>query len=304
MYFSVMFFRLARSIRPLLAIVSLSAGVLACPGLLRAEPLKIMGSSIVMPPVNDAIKELHRAQPDLDIEVSSMGGVPAALSSLGGGALRIAMLARHVGPDDRASFPELKLVEFPVGRQVAALCVSVDVWKSGVRQLSADQIRGIYEGRTKNWKELGGNDQAITFYNWDEGFGMWELLATWLYGDSSKAPKGKFSAIGSNEEARNAIEFIQGGIAVMSPKNTMEGFSYPLALLVDKKPVAPVAENVASGAYPMVRPMVLVVDDKPTGIMTGVIDYIRGPQGQKSFQKLGFFAEGELGNVGSIKSAE
>lgn len=273
----------------------LIVGFLCClpAGFLYAESVKIVGSSIVAPPVLEAMNALKKQQ-DLDVEVSSVGGVSAGLSSLGESGARIAMMARHLQPEDRAGLPDLKLTEIRVGQQVAALCVSADVWNSGIRGLGAGQIRGIYEGRIKNWKELGGGDQKISFFNWEEGHGMWELLADWLYQSANRAPKGKFTPIASNVEARNAIEFTAGAIALMSPKLVREGVVCPIALNQPNGPVQPSPENVASGLYPLIRPLVLVIDDKPTGTVKVAIEFILGPQGQQCFGKLGFFTATEL----------
>ena len=262
-------------------------------GLLKAGDMRILGSSIVHPPVLEAVN-LLRKQQNLEIELSSAGGVEVALASLGDHTAKIAMMARRLKPEDRAGFPDLRLVEIRVGEQVASLCVSIDVWKSGIHQVSAEQMRGIYEGRIQNWKELGGDDQKITFFNWEEGLGMWELLADWLYESSSRAPKGKFTAVGSNEEARNAVEFTKGSIALMTPRLALPGAICPLSLNQKGQIIDPNVENISSGLYPLIRPLVLVVDDRPTGIAKVVVDFLLSPKGQECFAKKGFFPVSEL----------
>jgi phosphate transport system substrate-binding protein len=262
-------------------------------GLLNAGGLKIMGSPLVQPPVSEAAKILIK-QGALECDVSSGGGTEAGLAALGEGVVKIVMMARHIQPEDRAALPSLNLTEVFVGEQVASLCVSADVWNSGIHQLTEEQIRSIYEGRTKNWKELGGPDQKITFYNWDEGLGMWELLATWLYESTNKAPRGRFTPIQSNEEAGNALEFTQGSIAVMSPKQTRIGAFFPVALSRNGQSVEPSVKNVASGVYSLTRPLVLVVDGHSTGPVKVFIDFLLSPAGQECFAHRGFFTAAEV----------
>jgi len=262
-------------------------------GLCAADEIRVAGSPIVQPPVSEAVKTL-RKENGLEVEISVSGGTEGGLYALANGNAKLVMMAREVQPQDRAAYPGVLLTQVKLCRQVAALCVSADIWNSGIHQLNPDQVRGIYEGRTKNWKELGGPDEKITFFNWEEGFGMWELLATWLYESTNRAPKGMFTAVASNEEARNAVEFTKGSIGVMSPKMAAGGSVYSLSLNMNGQVVEPSVKNVASGDYLMSRQMVMAFDDRPTGSAKVIVDYLLSPAGQECFSKRGFFTATEL----------
>jgi len=275
--------------KPLIALL-----LLLLPSLLSAESVLIMGSSIVQPPVADAVKTL-RNEKGMEIEFSVGPGVSGGLAALAAGTTKLVMMAREIEPDDRANYPNVQFQQVKLARQVAALCVASDVWNSGIHQLTAEQVRGIYEGRITNWKELGGLDEKIVFFHWEEGLGMWELMATWLYGNISRAPKGKFTPVESNEEARNSVEFTKGAMGVMSPKVASPGWAYPLALVIDGQSIPPTVKNIASGAYSLSRPLVMVSDDRPTGEAKKIVDYLLSPAGQECFAKKGFFTMIELG---------
>lgn len=269
--------------------------LVVCAPFLHADPLKVMGSSIPQYPMAEAARLLRAQKEGLDITVSASGGTQAGLAALGAGSAKLVMMAREIQPEDRAAYPALKLTQIKVAQQVAALCVSPDIWNSGIHQLSEDQVRSIYEGRIKNWKELGGPDQKLTFFNWSEGFGMWELLAEWLYSSVNRARKGVFEMIDSNEAGKSAVEFTSGSIALMSPKLAKEGEVYPIALSRNgQKAVEPTPANIASGSYPLTRPLVIVFDDKLTGEAKAFVDFLLTPQGQGCFQKRGYFSPVEL----------
>jgi phosphate transport system substrate-binding protein len=51
------------------------------------------------------------------------------------------------------------LVPHPVGVNLYTVVVNPQV---GIHNLTLDQIRGIYDGKYRNWRELGGADKAIT----------------------------------------------------------------------------------------------------------------------------------------------
>src|SRR5439155_24407133 len=141
------------------------------------------------------------------------GGVKA----LADGSAQIAMTSRPLTPEDRADAPDVLFNEIYVGEQVVAVAVTQDVWQGGVRTLTRAQVRDIYERRCTNWKQLGGPDQKIAFFNASEGRGVWELFAQWLYDDAKKAPLGDFPMIGSNAEARDTLEFTRGAASILSP---------------------------------------------------------------------------------------
>ena len=110
----------------------------------------------------------------------------------------------------------MKFNPIPVGEDAVALIVSPDVWQGGVRALSRAQMKEIYEGRVTNWKDVGGPDRRIVFFNKEPGRGTWEVFAHWLYGDAKKAPPVSFREVGANEEARNKVGSTRGAISQLS----------------------------------------------------------------------------------------
>ncbi len=58
--------------------------------------------------------------------------------------------------------------------------------------------------------------------------------------------------------------------------------------------VQPSAENVHAGKYKLVRPFLFVLKAEPSGPVRGFVDYVLGPEGQRSLQH-----EGLLGPAGS-----
>ena len=108
--------------------------------------------------------------------------------------------------------------ETTIGFQALVFSVSNEVWTGGVHALSKADLTRIYEATAKSWKEFGGPDRPIKFYNPEPGKGVWEFFVTWLYGDMRKAPAGRgFETAGSSEETQNLIEFNAGAIGILPP---------------------------------------------------------------------------------------
>jgi phosphate transport system substrate-binding protein len=268
---------------------------LLIPGLAAAEtePLRIVGSSIVNQVVSEAARVL-RAEQQIEIDIVP-GGSTGGLSALARGEADIAMSSRPLTGEDRARAPQLKLSGIQIGAQVLAIAVHADVWNGGIRQIDSASIRGIYEKRITNWKQRGGPDLAVKWFTWPEGTGALELLAQWIYSDNRQPPLGHFPVINTHEEARTAVEFQSGGIVAMSPLLVDEKSVFALATREPGgEPLPPSRENLRSGKYPLMRPLLLVVDDKPVRTTRVLIDFLLSARGAELVRKAGFLSAADL----------
>jgi len=260
----------------------------------KGEVLNIVGSLSVNMPVADAAQIL-RAEIGMDIHINTNGGSDAGIGALGDSSAQIAMTTRPVTPEDRADSPEVNFKQIYLGQHVVALGVSSDVWDGGVHGLSREQLRAIYEKKINNWKQVGGPDLPIVFFNADEGRGVWEMLIQWIYGSSKRAPLGRFPMMSSNEEARNSLEFTHGSMSLLSPKfiDGKEIFALGVAGS-DNKAYFPTLDNVVNGKYPLMKPMFLVVNEKPTGESKTLIDFMFSNRGRALIEKYGYFSLEEI----------
>jgi phosphate transport system substrate-binding protein len=274
----------------LLVLLALACAVCAA----RADVVRIAGSPVLAPPVTEAARILHDER-QIDFRISTEGGSGAGIAALGERQVQVAMSTRRLTGDDVGRAPEVRFNEIHIGEHAVVLAVSRDVWESGVRALSRGQARDIYEGRIKNWKELGGEDQKIVFYNRAEGGGVWELFAEWVYGEARKAPGVGFETVAGDQEARDAVEFTRGSISQVSPLTVDGKEMFALgAKGDDEKIVEPTLANIASHAWPMTHPLLLVVDDLPTRGIKVLVDFMRSARGEELLKKHGLIALGLL----------
>jgi phosphate transport system substrate-binding protein len=274
------------------SVVLLLASLLASAAV-SAEPLKINGSTTVNLPAAEAA-EVLRNEKKMEIQLDTQGGSSGGISMLGEGLVHLGMSSKHVSDDDRKKFPQCNYKEIQVGEDAVALIVSKDVWEGGVKSLSKDQAAGIYEGRIKNWKEVGGPDKRIAFFNKEPGRGTWEVFAHWVYGDSKKAPQASFPEVGGNEEARNKVSSTKGAVSQLSSSWADGKTVFALSLKVGDKDVYPTPENVASGDYPMSRPLFLLSNGEPSGAAKEFAEFMLSPRGQEFVKKHGYLALSDL----------
>jgi len=254
-----------------------------------AGTLKINGSTTVNLPVAEAA-ELLRAEKNMDIQVDTQGGSSGGISMLGEGQVQIGMTSKHVSDDDRKKYPKCDFKEIHIGEDAVALIVSKDVWDNGVRTLSKEQAKDIYEGRVKDWKEVGGaKSQRIAFFNKEPGRGTWEVFVHWLYGNPKAAPQVSFPEVGGNEETRNKVASTKGALSQLSSSWADGKKVFALALVgKEGKPVEPTAPNIADHSYPMSRPLFVLTNGEPAGDAKAMVDFLLSERGQALVKKHGY----------------
>lgn len=269
--------------------------VLVCFSPVRAqEVVRACGAVSVALPVNEAAKILRKER-NLDIVMGAVGGTVIGLESLGERNVSMAFSSRALTPIDRAAFPEIQFTEIPIGAQLVVMAVSRDIWEGGVHALSAEQVRGIYEGKTKNWKEVGGPDSKINVFMSAPGRGQWEMFVQWLYGEIRKAPVWRGSTVKEDREGRNMLEFTRGSIALLPFGLVDNRSTFALACGDDAQHLfAPTVANVLKEKYPLSRPLILVVNDKPTGGVKVIADFMVGERGQAIVKQMGYVTLAEL----------
>jgi len=258
------------------------------------ETLKINGSTTVNLPAAEAA-EILRAEKGMSIQVDTQGGSSGGISMLGDGLVQVGMSSKHISLEDRAKYPKVSFVETHIGEDAVAMIVSRDVWEGGVHALTKEQIQDIYEGHITNWKELGGPDQRIVFFNKEPGRGTWEVFAHWIYGDAKKAPPVSFPEVGGNEETRNKVASTRGALSQRSSSWADGKWVFAVGIKTsDGTVVEPTPEQIASRKYPMSRPLFLLTNGQPQAEAKVFVDFVLSERGQELVRKHGYLSLDQL----------
>lgn len=264
----------------LLALCSASA--------VRADVLRVNGSTTVNLPVAEAC-EILRAEQHMEIQIDTQGGSSGGISMLGDGLVQVGMASKPVNDEDRARFPKVDFHPIHIGEDAVALVVSADVWEGGVKSISREEMKGIYERRIRNWKELGGPDRRIAFFNKEPGRGTWEVFANWAYGDHKKAPQVSFPEVGGNEETRNKVASTKGALSQLSSSWADGRTVFALSLRdADGNILEPTNANISTHRYPMTRPLFIITNGEPRGDAKALVDFVLSDRGQELVRKHGY----------------
>lgn len=291
---SIMRTRLFRTALCAAALLSLAPAVAHA----QASVVRVAGAPTAGLPVKDAADALRKDQ-KLDVQLSTDGGSSSmGVSLLGMNLADVALCVRPVTAEDRAQFPGITLMPIQYGQEAASLVVSQDVWDGGVHSITKEQAKAIYDGKITNWKELGGPDLVIVGYTPEQGRGVWACYITWIYDDLSKLRPNRFALTDSDEQAKACLETTPGAITVVATPYAEDNRLHELAIKGDDgKIVEPTAANIAAHTYPMTRPLMLVVKNRPLGDVKTLVDYMLGAHGQEFVRKWNFLTLKDLNIV-------
>lgn len=248
--------------------------------------ISIRGSTVVARALAVAAPALEKEGIKLNF-VAETAGLELA-EKLSKDVFDIALYTRRISAQESTLQPDRKFTETLIGRQAVVIVVPDQVWNSGVKALTKDQFRAIYEGDIKNWKQLGGEDRPIVYFNREAGRGIWDLFMIFLYGDVRRAPLSKAETLNDANEIRTAVEFNGGSISILEYGELRGEHLHALGVKLDDGTVVePTPDNIAVGKYELARPLYFVTGKNPTGKVRELIEYMVGKDGQDAVAKAG-----------------
>jgi phosphate transport system substrate-binding protein len=174
----------------------------------------------------------------------------------------------------------IELKEYIIGTYSVAVIVSAG---NLVGNLTQDQVRDIFTGAVKNWKEVGGPDAAIHLFIRDP------ISGTYL-GFQELAMGNKPYAIGS----KTFTNYTAIAQAVAKDEHSIGYSSIELASSPDVKGVsiggaAPTIPSVNKGQYPYSR-VLRFYTNKASEAATArdFIQFVQSPRGQQILTQMGF----------------
>lgn len=199
------------------------------------------------------------------------------------------LVARTASPDELqlASERQVELDEQPVALDAFVFLLNN---QNSVKSLTLAQIRDIYSGRAKNWRQVGGSNAEIHPYQRTRNSGSQELMQSLVMKDRKmiKAPDlltgtlmaSPFLAIDDDVQGIGySVYFYQ---EFMSPPAAIRACAV--------EGVVPSSENLRSRKYPLVTDVYVVVrrDLPPDHSALKLRDWLLTPAGQSVVEESGY----------------
>jgi phosphate transport system substrate-binding protein len=228
-----------------------------------------------------------KANPGSSITVIG-GGSGVGIAALIDGTTDIAQSSRKLKMDEKLKFQE-------AGRNIKEVQIAWDALSlivnpaNSVKQLTREQIEGIYTGKIKNWKEVGGADMAIVAYSRESSSGTYEFFKEHVmnkknFGTSILNMPATGAIVQSVSQTKGAIGYI--GFAYMEKTVRDIKVSYDKG----KTFIEPTVANAKSKVYPITRPLFYYFDKKIEKQVSPFVNYILSAEGQKNVADVGYIS--------------
>ncbi|HOI68954.1 MAG: phosphate ABC transporter substrate-binding protein [Methanothrix sp.] len=260
--------------------VLMAAFLLAAGG---AAALSVSGSTTVLPFGVQCAEEFNAAQSAVQVSVTG-GGSGVGIKNVAEGISDVAMASRPVKDSEKEAYPDEEFVEILVAYDAVCIAVSQAVYDAGVTELSAEEVRAIYNGEITSWAQLGGDDEEIYVLGREVGSGTRDTFNEMVMGSDKAETPGVTTSHGSNAEVKTAITSSDSAIGYLGLNYVLDGDLGVIAY----EGVEPSSETVKDMSYPLARELYMVTYGESSEESQAFLDFVTGEDGQAIAEELGF----------------
>ncbi|NJO81301.1 MAG: phosphate ABC transporter substrate-binding protein [Blastochloris sp.] len=262
-----------------LLVLLLSVGVAACASGTTTEDsgvpveptesvagrLTFAGSTTMQPLVEQLAVAYRQQYPNVELEVAA-GGSVVGINAVQDGSADIGMASRELREEELLPGVE----RYHVASDALAIIVHPD---NPVRQLTVEQLQGIYTGEITNWREVDGADSVIIPVVREVSSGTRGAFDDIVLGDRVLMETIDVQVTAGEVEARvasrpDAIGYVGFGnigsdVVVISINN-----------------VEPTPQTIQSSEYPLQRPLLLLTGSLSRELSQSFVDFALSTEGQ------------------------
>ncbi|WP_243347969.1 PstS family phosphate ABC transporter substrate-binding protein [Parabacteroides sp. FAFU027] len=244
---------------------------------------KLKGSDTVLPLAQKEaeafLKKTHKS-------VSVVGGGSGVgIAALLDGTTDVAMASRKMKFDEKVKMQEAgsTAVEKVIAYDALAVIVNPS---NPVSKLTRAQLEGIFTGKIKNWKEVGGPDMKIIPYSRESSSGTYEffkehILKNKNYANGIMSMPATGAIVQSVSQTKGAIGYV--GLAYLEKDVKALHVSFD-----GKNFVEPSMATAKNKTYPIIRPLFFYINKKKEAACKPFVDFVLSAQGQDIVEKVGY----------------
>lgn len=243
-----------------------------------AGKIEIKGSTTVLPIAQKIEAAYKSVNPDVSINLSG-GGSSNGIKALIDGMTDIANASRFIKGKEVKHAVEKDI--YPVPFRVAYDCIVPVVHPSNpVNNITKAQLKDIYMGKIKNWKDLGGKDTSIVVISRDSSSGTFDCWKSVVMEKERVIPSAL--TVPSNGGLVQAVSTTEGALGYIAL-----GYVDKSIKTLTVNGIKGSASTTLDGSYPISRPLFMFTNGWPEGDTLKLINYILSPAGQKVVESAG-----------------
>jgi phosphate transport system substrate-binding protein len=244
------------------------------PGWAQERNITIKGSDTMVLLGQRWAETYMKKTPGVTIQVTG-GGSGVGIAALINGSTNIAESSRPMTAAEKAQVQQLRGQAVYVNE------------KNPLTEISVPQLKKIYTGGAKNWKDVGGNDERIILYGRENSSGTYAYFKEHVLGNADYYPTvqtlpGTAAVINAVLKDTRGIGY--GGIAYAKGVKALK------VKKDDQTPgVEPSLENVQKNLYPISRFLYWYMAGQPKGEAALLTAWVTTADGQSVVENVGYY---------------
>jgi phosphate transport system substrate-binding protein len=223
---------------------------------------------------------------DVMVQVTG-GGSGTGIAALINGTTDICQSSRALRDKERADVYAKRGVEV-VERAVALDAIGVYVHPSNpIQALSIEELRRLYRGEVKRWKELGGPDRPVVLYGRENNSGTYAFFQEHVLGNQDFAPE--VQTLAGTSAVVAAVKNDEDGIGYGGMAYSIGVRAVGVKREASSPPVAARLETTQDGSYPLSRSLYFLTAGEGAAPVTRFVSFVLSIEGQKTIEQVGFY---------------
>jgi phosphate transport system substrate-binding protein len=249
--------------------------------------LSVEGSSTMVLLIKAWVEHFHTLNPNVSISVitdDSGGGIAALLN----GTTDLAAASRDLTTAENRlkEMHGVRLKKYTVARDSIAIVVNAD---NPIRDLTLEQLEGIYAGGIENWRQLDWKDMPIDAISRESSSGTYNYFQQHVLHGKDTIQSVRIAS--SSGQILDLVASNPGAIAYVGLGHALAAGAkvkiLPLKLTARSLPVQPSTYSTTND-YPLSRPLLILANERAQPAANEFVRFCLSDAGQKLVPATGY----------------
>ncbi|TMD59126.1 MAG: hypothetical protein E6I87_10195 [Chloroflexi bacterium] len=232
------------------------------------------GSGAALEPITALTAQFKIMHPQVEFDLEDTGS-DAAIARVGRNDADFGFISRDLSAAERGKVQLIRMLDTGTAIAVNA--------SNPVQAATKDQIRDIFSGRITDWGSVGGlAGHPIRVIRRETTSSTRSSFESYIFDGAAPTYTERVVDVVESAEMYQALRSLKDGIGMVTLQVSTQDDATIRLLSLDG--VAATTNNVRSGAYPIRRPVYLIVDSDPAKLKPAVqafIEFMQSPEGAR-----------------------